>query len=176
MLRKTACEEGKNWDELLPYLLFAYREVPQASTRFSPFELLYGRAVRGPLDVLKETWEVSPKSSESVVSYILCVQGQLARLQEIVRDNLEDTQRTQKEWYDRHAHEHKFQEGERVLVLLPTSTNKLLAEWQGPYTVTRRVGKVTYEIKMTGRRPRRTFHINYATQVARASGYRTFHQ
>ena len=40
MLRKTANKEGKDWDQLLPYLLFAYREVPQASTGFSPFELL----------------------------------------------------------------------------------------------------------------------------------------
>ena len=45
MLRKTAVE-GKNWDKLLPYLLFAYREVPQASTGFSPFELMYGRRER----------------------------------------------------------------------------------------------------------------------------------
>ena len=52
MLRRTANEEGKDWDRLLPYVLFAYREVPQESTGFSPFELLYGRKVRGPLDVL----------------------------------------------------------------------------------------------------------------------------
>ena len=32
MLRKTATSEGKDWDKMLPYLLFAYREVPQAST------------------------------------------------------------------------------------------------------------------------------------------------
>eukprot|EP00731_Ephydatia_muelleri_P039284 Em1336g1a len=32
-------------------------EVPQSSTGFSPFELLYGQDVRGPLDVLKETEE-----------------------------------------------------------------------------------------------------------------------
>lgn len=37
MLRRTADEEGKDWDRLIPYLLFAYREVPQASTGFSPF-------------------------------------------------------------------------------------------------------------------------------------------
>ena len=49
MLRKAATEEGKDWDKLLPYLLFAYWGVPQASTGFSPFELLYGRQVRGPL-------------------------------------------------------------------------------------------------------------------------------
>ena len=42
MLRKCATKEGKDWDKLLPYLLFAYREVPQASTGFSPFDLLYG--------------------------------------------------------------------------------------------------------------------------------------
>ena len=37
MLRKAATEEGKDWDKLVPYLLFAYREVPQGSTGFSPF-------------------------------------------------------------------------------------------------------------------------------------------
>jgi len=49
MLRKSATQEGKDWDKLLPYLLFAYREVPQTSTGFSPFKLLYGWPVRGPL-------------------------------------------------------------------------------------------------------------------------------
>ncbi len=44
MLRKSVGKRGKNakdCDTLLPYLLFSYREVPQASTGFSPFELLY---------------------------------------------------------------------------------------------------------------------------------------
>ncbi len=62
MLRKTAWDEGKDWDKWVPYLLFTYREVPQSSTGFSPFELVYGRQVRGPLDILKETWETSKKS------------------------------------------------------------------------------------------------------------------
>ena len=67
MLRKTAIEEGNDWDRLIPYLLFAYREVPQSSTGFSPFELLFGRPVRGPLEVLKESCEADKKSNESVV-------------------------------------------------------------------------------------------------------------
>ena len=71
MLRKTAQEDGKDWDKLLPYLLFAYREVPQSSTGFSPFELLYGWDVRGPLDVVKEHWESDPQTREqSVVSHV----------------------------------------------------------------------------------------------------------
>ena len=88
MLRKAATDEGKDWDKWVPYLLFAYREVPQASTGFSPFELLYGRPVRGPLDILRETWESSPKSSESIVSYVLDMQDKLAKMSETARENL----------------------------------------------------------------------------------------
>ena len=45
MLRRTGTDEGKDWDKLIPYVLFAYHEVPQLSTGFSPFELVYGHAV-----------------------------------------------------------------------------------------------------------------------------------
>lgn len=48
MLRRVLDEEKRNWDRMSPYVLFAYREVPQATVRFSPFELLYGREMRGP--------------------------------------------------------------------------------------------------------------------------------
>ena len=57
MLKKAAISEGKDCDKMLPNLLFAYWEVPQASTGFFPFELLYRRVVNGSLDVLKNTWE-----------------------------------------------------------------------------------------------------------------------
>ena len=140
LLRKAATEEGKDWDKLLPYLLFAYREVPQASTSFSPFELLYGRQVRGPLDVLKESWEADKRSSESVVSYVLSVQEKLAKMSALVGKNLTRAQQNQKKWYDRHARDREDQPGELVLVLLPSLTIKLQAQWQGPYPVLRRIG------------------------------------
>ena len=183
MLKKAASKDGKDWDRILPYLLFAYREVPQASTGFSPFELLYGHHVRGPLDILKESWEASTKSPESVVSYVLTMQERLAAIRDVVHENLQNAQTTQKEWYDRNARNREFQPGDQVLVLLPTSTNKLLAEWCGPYPVIRQLGPVNYEVKMTDRRKqRRIFHINmlrqwhspsavslYAEEVSKAS-------
>jgi len=40
MLKRMCAEKPKDWDRYLPALLFAYREVPQESLAFSPFELL----------------------------------------------------------------------------------------------------------------------------------------
>lgn len=55
MLRKYK-DEKRGWDSLLPPLLFAYREVPNDSTGFSPFDLVFGHHVRGPLDILHDVW------------------------------------------------------------------------------------------------------------------------
>eukprot|EP00731_Ephydatia_muelleri_P034076 Em0046g19a len=94
MLRKVAADDGANWDKWVPYLLFAYREVPQDSTGFSPFELLYGRAVRGPLDILKESWKEPNKCGDNVVSYVLAMQDKLATMAEMVKGNLERAQQS----------------------------------------------------------------------------------
>lgn len=73
MLRKFVSESGKDWDQWLPYLLFAYREVPQSSTGFAPFELLYGHEVRGPLALLREIWEGDQRRDDpmNIVSYVV---------------------------------------------------------------------------------------------------------
>ena len=161
LLQRAAVDVGKDWDKLLPYLLFAYREVPQASTGFSPFELLYGRTVRGPLDVLRETWQTDRQSDVSVLSHVLAMQEKLAHMTELVETNLKQAQQQQKRWYDRTAVEREFQTGDQVLVLLPTETSKLLARWQGPYQVLRRVGKVDYLVDMHDKRKRKqVLHIN----------------
>lgn len=89
MLRKFVDETGSDWDQWLPYLLFAYREVPQASTGFSPFELLYGYEVRGPLALLRETWEVEPKGEEpiNVVSYVIQMREKLQKMSHLAESH-----------------------------------------------------------------------------------------
>lgn len=64
MLRKFVSDISKDWDKWLPFLLFAYREVPQVSTGFSPFKLVYGWSVQGPLDLLRRSWEALTASAE----------------------------------------------------------------------------------------------------------------
>ena len=89
MLRRTLVDDERSWDLLLPYTLFAYREVPQASTGFSPFELLYGRDVRGPLDVLQEKWISTRKEDDSILEYIMKVRERMEQAREIVEKNLQ---------------------------------------------------------------------------------------
>lgn len=51
MLKAYSNTNQSNWDLYLPIVLFAYRTSEQATTKRSPFELLYGREARiGDLD------------------------------------------------------------------------------------------------------------------------------
>lgn len=54
MLRSLVDEHQSDWDELLPYVIMAYRSVEQESTGFSPNYLMLGREVRTPLDIAFE--------------------------------------------------------------------------------------------------------------------------
>ena len=54
MLRHMCAEKPTDWDRYIGPLLLAYREVKQDNLGYSPFELLYGRTVRGPMSILRE--------------------------------------------------------------------------------------------------------------------------
>ncbi|WVZ70534.1 LOW QUALITY PROTEIN: hypothetical protein U9M48_019194 [Paspalum notatum var. saurae] len=49
MLRACAIQYGTSWDKCLPYAEFSYNNSYQASLKKSPFEALYGRRCRTPL-------------------------------------------------------------------------------------------------------------------------------
>ena len=52
MIRSYCFDTEKDWDEGIHLLLFAVRESVQESLGFSPFELVFGHTVRGPLKLL----------------------------------------------------------------------------------------------------------------------------
>lgn len=126
---------GRDWDQWLPHLLFAYREVTQASTGISPFELLYGHDVRGPLSLLRELWEGDQKDlgTVNIVSYDVQMQEWLERMSELVQSHMAEAQQHQKIWYDQSARQRSFSPRQMVPILLPSDYSKLLAKWQGPF-------------------------------------------
>jgi hypothetical protein len=165
MLKKAMDTDGKNWDQLLPHVLFAVHEVPQASTGFSPFELLYGRRPRGLLDLAKEAWESRPSPHRTLVDHVEQVRDRMAQVWPIVRNHLKQAQLAQARVYNRGAQLRIFQPGDLVLVLIPMAECKFLAKWQGPYEVVDRVGEVNYRVRQPGRRkPTQLYHVNLLKQ------------
>ena len=54
MLRAHCLEYPEDWDKGISFVVFATRDAPNESTGFTPFELVYGHEVRGPLKLVKE--------------------------------------------------------------------------------------------------------------------------
>ncbi|CAM4581181.1 unnamed protein product [Lepidochelys kempii] len=139
MLKTFMNQHPQDWD--LPHLLFAYREVPQESTGFSPFELLYGRRVR-------DEWEgKATPDGESVVEYVLIFRERLAELLGLARENLDRAQRKEKVWYDRTARGRAYATGDPVMVLISVRMNKLQAVWEGPFKVVKQLNEVNYVVE-----------------------------
>ncbi|XP_062287781.1 uncharacterized protein LOC133992986 [Scomber scombrus] len=69
LLRAYCTELKADWEEGLPWLLLAAREVVQESTGFSPNELGFAHTVRGPLSVVYDQWK-STDPSQNLITYV----------------------------------------------------------------------------------------------------------
>jgi len=160
MLKRMCSERPKDWDRYIGPILFAYREVRQESLGFSPFELLYGRDVRGPMRILRELWtrEVVDPEVRSTYQYVLDLKDRLEETCQLAHEELRKAQLKQHKYFNNKAKARHFKEGDKVLVLRPTDHNKLLMQWQGPYKVIECVRENNYVIQMETRK--RTYHAN----------------
>ena len=52
--------------------------------------------------------------------------------------------------YDKRARSRKFDIGDKVLLLLPSESNKVLHQWNGPYEVLEVVNGMNYKINVKG--------------------------
>ena len=160
ILKKLCAERPRDWDKLIAPALFAYREAPQASTGFSPFELLYGRAVRGPIQILRElmTKEIQEPEIKTVYHYVLDLRERLEETLKAATEELKKSQDRYKKNFDRKTQTRNLKVGDKALILLPTNSNKLLMQWKGPYDILERIGEVDYKLKVKGKE--KIFHAN----------------
>ncbi|XP_025084054.1 uncharacterized protein LOC112558046 [Pomacea canaliculata] len=159
-LKKLSDERPRDWDRYIPALLFAYREAPQSSLGFSPFELVYGRTVRGPMAVLRKLWTDEQVQGEvkTCYEYVTDLRQRLETISELARENLGEARTKQAQHYNKKAVVREFGVGDRVLLLLPTAHNKLQVRWRGPYSVTKKLSGLNYQVKLGNKE--KTFHIN----------------
>ena len=162
IIRKLVQENPKSWDQLLPYVLFSLREVPNSATGYSAAELVYGRKFRGLLTILRESWTGHDQMFEyknmSTAQYMTELNDRIQATLKAAEQNVAKAQVKMKRAYDKHASIRTLNPGDLALLLVPTSDNKIFCQWSGPFRVIRRCENNNYELQLENRKA--MFHIN----------------
>jgi hypothetical protein len=94
MLRACTIDYGKNWDKCLSLAEFACNNNYQSSLKMAPFEALYGRRCRTPLN-----WSQPGEREREIFGPDLVLEAE--RKVKVIRKNLEATQARQKSYHDK---------------------------------------------------------------------------
>ena len=133
LIRKLIVAKPQEWDGHLPAALFAYRTTPNATNRVSPYELIYGRSPRLPIDMFLEQNRETSRDGLSYEDF----RDSLVQLREWARLMHEEDQT------DIRAESmlfiNPFKEGDRVWLYTPvldhTLGRKFSLFWNGPHQV-----------------------------------------
>lgn len=137
MIAKSCDIRERDWDDHLPFVLFAYRVSAQESTKESPFFLTHGRDPRIPTETVL-TFNRSPYAID-VDDYKADLCSSLSAAWKLAKANIKKAQVSQKSYYDRSSKAVNLKPGDRVMVFMPAErqgkTWKLSRPFHGPYRV-----------------------------------------
>ncbi|GFX71700.1 CCHC-type domain-containing protein [Trichonephila clavipes] len=161
LLRVLCLDAGSEWDKHLPSILLALRTVSHESTGYTPSELVYGKNLRTPETLVMEHWMEPEEEGDLVTEYMFKLINRLKRCQEVAINKMEEMQVKRKTWYDKNAIKREFKDGDLVLVLATSRTNKLAVQWIGPGTILNKISETNYLVEIPGRRETsQIYHIN----------------
>ena len=96
MLAHVVQQHQRQWHKFVPFMVWALREVPNATTGVSPYKLVYGRVPRGPLAILKESWagerEVPSSLSQPVEEYLRDLRYKMEEASQFAADHASKAQ------------------------------------------------------------------------------------
>ena len=145
LLSIAAREDTCNWDSYLPLLMFAYRTSVQESTGCTPYQLVFGREVRLPIDVM---FGLPPHYPTELNKYAMGLRLRLDRAYRQVREYMGLQQRRQKGHYDKLCNGKPFKIGDMVWLHCPAvprgKSPKLHCYWQGPYIIHKVLSDILY--------------------------------
>ncbi len=155
-----AVDSGLVWSTFLPMTLFAIRQVANRDTGYSPHDLVFGRRMRGPLDIVYAGWVEDCYSDCDVSSWVEKLQERLKTLSElsVVCETESSASRAKK--FNKNKSERELVVGSEVLLRVPGLHGALQASWEGPYKVTEKLSRVNYRVCKGEGRPERIVHIN----------------
>ena len=171
MLTARAEVQPGHWDEQLDFCMMTHRSSLHSSTGHIPFELVFGREMRLPLDVMMGD---ANEIESNYTLFVVDLREKLVQAHQDVREKLKVAQRRQKDAFDKGVKYTVYQLGDLVLrfssELKPGEPNKFHRNWDGPYEIVERVSEVTYRLQSIDRHSRRSsvFHFNNLRLYKRA--------
>lgn len=164
-LAKYISENQKDWDKWIPMFLLAYRSSKHEATGLTPAELYYARDLRLPLDLLQgNPPELPEQQSHSVGYYVGNLRERLREIHAKVRKKMLLRSSKVKTWYDRGARQISFKEGQKVWLFNPQRRKgkapKLQSNWEGPYTIVKKLSDVVFCIRKTLRHRKKVVHAD----------------
>ncbi|KAG0890595.1 hypothetical protein G6F61_012651 [Rhizopus arrhizus] len=158
ILQKRSTEEKEDWHLYLPAALFAYRSIKQATTKQSPFFLMYGYEPKTPFDNNHRIIGFKTPKFDAILMHRTIHQiRNLNLVREQSAQSIKQTQVAQKKAIENKILEEKkelkppFKLGDIVLLYkdyMATSwSGKLQDNWEGPFIIHSILGKGTYHIK-----------------------------
>lgn len=158
MLSKYTDTAQKKWDQIIPHVTFAYNTSIHATTKFSPFFLVYGREAILPT----EANLINIPNNQTVQQ----IREQILGARNLAVENIHNRQKQDKIRYDEKHRHVEFTPGEQVKIFYPKrqigKSEKLLLKWDGPFYVIKKLNDVNYEIRK-GNKP------NCKTEVVHVS-------
>ncbi|GFT72426.1 transposon Tf2-8 polyprotein [Trichonephila clavipes] len=146
MLSMYVDVEQKNWDEILPFVTFAYNTAKQETTGFTPFYLLHGREAETTLDTMLP---FCPNDFDD--NNITKIAARAEESRQLVRVHTLRAQDKDRRRYDSKHQMVSYAPGDLVWVYTPVRkvglSEKLLRRYFGPYQVLRRLSAVTYAVQ-----------------------------
>ena len=153
--------KGLDWVKQLPYALFALRQAPNRDTHLSPYELVFGRLARTPLDILYRGWRDVDDGELQVSDWVDNLCEHLEVLRNVAYSRATKASRKRKEAYDKGKVDRQLEVGSLVLTRIPGLGSKLEDSWEGPWEVVKKLSSVNYRIKSLAKaRKQKVVHIN----------------
>ncbi|MBD5605269.1 MAG: DDE-type integrase/transposase/recombinase [Candidatus Eremiobacteraeota bacterium] len=160
-LRHFVDFEQADWDMRLLHAVHAINHTRSASSGLTPFEVMFRRSPRLPLDVALEPLRARGAATASAKSSVPAATNFLERhsyLWAAARSNMLQAQQEQKRQADRHRREELFAVGDEVLlstrdlVLAKAAdqqrSSKLTARFVGPFRIARVINDNAYELEL----------------------------
>ncbi len=149
-----------DWVRFLPIALFAIRQIPNRDVGFSPHEMIFGRAMRGPLDIVYAGWIDSGVREQLSEDWVLSLCDRLEVLHDIAYEKGLVESAKRKSQYDKHASKRELKVGDSVMTRIPGRNGQFEDSWSGPHEVVEKMSRVNYKVKEKGSHKNRVVHIN----------------